>query len=85
MTATPIVQFGTSRFLQAHADLFFSEGTPPRALTVVQSSGDPARAARLGALAAEGGFVASASGTALPPSLPSPLQKHQGHGRHDPL
>ena len=56
MTATPIVQFGTSRFLQAHADLFFSEGTPPRALTVVQSSGDPARAARLGALAAEGGF-----------------------------
>lgn len=56
MTATPIVQFGTSRFLQAHADLFFSEGTPPRALTVVQSSGDPARAARLGALAVEGGF-----------------------------
>jgi len=53
---TPIVQFGTSRFLQAHADLFFSEGTPARAITVVQSSGDPARAARLGALAAEGGF-----------------------------
>ena len=43
---TPIVQFGTSRFLQAHADLFFEEGTPQRAVTVVQSSGDPARAAR---------------------------------------
>ncbi|URK86645.1 hypothetical protein LP421_20350 [Rhizobium sp. RCAM05350] len=25
MTSTPIVQFGTSRFLQAHADLFVSE------------------------------------------------------------
>lgn len=48
---TPIVQFGTSRFLQAHADLFFSEAEVPVAVTVVQSSGDPARAARLGALA----------------------------------
>lgn len=53
---TPIVQFGTSRFLQAHADLFLSEGTPARAVTVVQSSGDPARAARLGALAAPEGY-----------------------------
>lgn len=50
MSDTPhIVQFGTSRFLQAHADLFFSETGVP--VTVVQSSGDPARAARLGALA----------------------------------
>lgn len=49
--ATPILQFGTSRFLQAHADLFLSEG--PGAIgpvTVVQSSGDPARRARLAAL-----------------------------------
>lgn len=53
---TPIVQFGTSRFLQAHVDLFLSEGNPARAITVVQSSGDPTRAARLGALAAEGGY-----------------------------
>ena len=44
---TPIVQFGTSRFLQAHADLFFHEGTPPRAVTVIQSSGDVERANRL--------------------------------------
>lgn len=52
MTATPILQFGTSRFLQAHADLFLSQG--PGSLgpvTVVQSSGDPARRARLAALA----------------------------------
>lgn len=55
-TPTPIIQFGTSRFLQAHADLFFSEGTPPRAVTVVQSSGDPGRAARLGALADPQGY-----------------------------
>lgn len=48
---TPILQFGTSRFLQAHADLFFHEGTPPRAVTVVQSSGDPGRARRLAHLA----------------------------------
>lgn len=47
--APHIVQFGTSRFLQAHADLFFSEAGVP--VTVVQSTGDPARAARLGALA----------------------------------
>ncbi|MBE3639284.1 mannitol dehydrogenase family protein [Mangrovicoccus algicola] len=53
---TPVVQFGTSRFLQAHADLFFSEGTPEGAITVVQSSGDPSRAGRLGALAAPGGY-----------------------------
>lgn len=53
---TPILQFGTSRFLQAHADLFFSEATPPRAVTVVQSSGDPARAGRLAALALPEGY-----------------------------
>ncbi|QDY68220.1 mannitol dehydrogenase family protein [Qingshengfaniella alkalisoli] len=53
---TPIIQFGTSRFLQAHADLFLCEGTPARAITVVQSSGDPGRAARLSALADPAGF-----------------------------
>lgn len=53
---TPIVQFGTSRFLQAHADLFFSEADPLLTVTVVQSSGDAARARRLPALAAPEGF-----------------------------
>lgn len=53
---TPILQFGTSRFLQAHADLFFSEAARPRTVTVVQSSGDPARSGRLAALAAPGGY-----------------------------
>lgn len=54
-TPTPILQFGTSRFLQAHADLFISEalarGQAVGPVTVVQSSGDPARRARLAALA----------------------------------
>ena len=53
---TPVIQFGTSRFLQAHADLFLSEGTPAVAVTVVQTSGDPARAGRLAALAAADGY-----------------------------
>ncbi|WP_207101646.1 mannitol dehydrogenase family protein [Paracoccus shandongensis] len=56
MSETPVVQFGTSRFLQAHADLFFAEAETPVAVTVVHSSGDPARAGRLGALAAPEGY-----------------------------
>ncbi len=53
---TPVIQFGTSRFLQAHADLFLSEGTPAQAITVVQTSGDPGRSRRLAALAAAEGY-----------------------------
>lgn len=44
---TPVIQFGTSRFLQAHADLFLSEGSLKRAITVVQTSGAAARSRRL--------------------------------------
>lgn len=59
-TATPIFQFGTSRFLQAHVDLFIDEalrdGVAAGPITVVQSSGDMARAGRLKALCAPGGF-----------------------------
>ncbi|MEJ6394209.1 mannitol dehydrogenase family protein [Gymnodinialimonas sp. 2305UL16-5] len=55
MTKTPILQFGTSRFLQAHADLFVSqareEGQEVGPITIVQSSGDASRAARLRAFA----------------------------------
>ena len=63
MSITPILQFGTSRFLQAHADLFLSEG--PDALgpvTVVQSSGDARRRGRLASLAAPEGFVVRVQG-----------------------
>lgn len=55
MSTIPIVQFGTSRFLQAHADLFVSEamarGEAIGPIAVVQSSGDPTRARRVSALA----------------------------------
>jgi len=52
MLTTPVLQFGTSRFLQAHVDLFLSESLPgTRPVTVVQTSGDPARAGRLTAMA----------------------------------
>jgi tagaturonate reductase len=57
---TPIVQFGTSRFLQAHADLFVSEalekGEAIGKITIVQTTGSAERAGRLKALAAPGGF-----------------------------
>jgi tagaturonate reductase len=48
---TPIVQFGTSRFLQAHVDLFVSdamgEGQDVGPITVVQTTGSSERAGRL--------------------------------------
>ena len=50
---TPIVQFGTSRFLQAQADLFISDamraGQAVGPVTVVQTSGSADRAGRLAA------------------------------------
>ncbi len=43
---TPILQFGTSRFLQAHVDLFVAEaGAGP--ITVVQTTGSPSSRARI--------------------------------------
>jgi tagaturonate reductase len=65
MSITPILQFGTSRFLQAHADLFLSEGPDSLGpVTVVQSSGDAGRRGRLAALAAPEGFVVRVQGIA---------------------
>ncbi len=57
---TPILQFGTSRFLQAHADLFISEAMETGAalgpVTVVQTTGNPSSAARIAAMAAGNGY-----------------------------
>ncbi|MDW5315783.1 mannitol dehydrogenase family protein [Rhizobium sp. PL01] len=57
---TPIIQFGTSRFLQAHADLFVSEalekGEALGKITIVQTTGSAERAGRLKALASHEGF-----------------------------
>lgn len=54
---TPILQFGTSRFLQAHADLFVSEAEDALGgITVVQTTGSAERSHRLAALASPEGF-----------------------------
>jgi tagaturonate reductase len=57
---TPTMQFGTSRFLQAHADLFISDAMEKGAalgpVTVVQTTGSADRAERLQGLAIDGGF-----------------------------
>jgi tagaturonate reductase len=54
------MQFGTSRFLQAHADLFISEamekGEALGSITVVQTTSSADRAERLFGLAVDGGF-----------------------------
>ena len=58
---TPVLQFGTGRFLQAHADLFIHEGGGGP-VTVVASSGSPAGKARLAALHAPGGYTVKVRG-----------------------
>ena len=54
MTAFPILQFGTSRFLQAHADLFASEAMAADEsgpILVVQTTQNPDSSKRLAAFA----------------------------------
>lgn len=57
---SPILQFGTSRFLQAHVDLFVSEaldrGDAIGTITVVQTTRSAASAARIAAMANGGGY-----------------------------
>ncbi|MEF2267355.1 mannitol dehydrogenase family protein [Janthinobacterium sp. LS2A] len=56
----PILQFGTSRFLQAHADLFVSEaakkGEALGHITIVQTTGSGQGAARVAAFRQAGGY-----------------------------
>lgn len=57
---TPILQFGTSRFLQAHVDLFVHQaqelGQALGGITVVQSTASAESAQRLAAFNARGGY-----------------------------
>jgi tagaturonate reductase len=57
---TPILQFGTSRFLQAHVDLFVSQamalGQAIGGITVVQTTASVESAARVAALSKGGGY-----------------------------
>ncbi|QBE61727.1 mannitol dehydrogenase family protein [Pseudoduganella lutea] len=59
-TETPILQFGTSRFLQAHVDLFVDEALERHdalgRIAVVQTTGNPQSLRRIAALAAPGGY-----------------------------
>lgn len=54
LETTPILQFGTSRFLLAHADLFVSEamekGDALGQITIVQTTSNPQSAERIAAL-----------------------------------
>ncbi|KVL35548.1 D-mannonate oxidoreductase [Burkholderia territorii] len=56
----PILQFGTSRFLLAHVDLFVSqaldEGSAMGGIGIVQTTGNPASRARIDALRANGRY-----------------------------
>jgi tagaturonate reductase len=61
--AQPILQFGTSRFLQAHVDFFISEalaageaGQALGGITVVQTTDSPASAQRVAAFASSDGY-----------------------------
>jgi tagaturonate reductase len=64
---TPILQFGTSRFLQAHADLFISQalekGEALGRITVVQTTGSTDSAQRVQALASGVGYPVRIQGT----------------------
>lgn len=66
MEALRLLQFGTSRFLQAHVDLFAHEskgaGGQDIGITVVRGSPDPARAHRLAALASPAGYPVKVRG-----------------------
>ncbi len=62
-SANPILQFGTSRFLQAHVDLFVSQalergdtGQALGGITVVQTTDSPASARRVAALTEGDGY-----------------------------
>lgn len=60
MTDTSILQFGTSRFLQAHAALFVSQamerGEALGPITVVQTTANPQSTARVAALSGGAGY-----------------------------
>jgi tagaturonate reductase len=70
--AQPILQFGTSRFMQAHVDLFVSEalqqeggaGSAVGGITVVQTTNSATSSARVAALASGAGYPVCIRGLA---------------------
>lgn len=55
LSITKIFQFGTSRFLQAHADLFISQSQGPK-ISVIATSGSTQGRTRLAALSSKDGY-----------------------------
>lgn len=78
MTDTPILQFGTSRFLLAHADLFVSEalerGEAIGRITVVQTTGNPASLRRVEALNSSDGYPVRIQGLAAGKAVDTVVQ-----------
>jgi tagaturonate reductase len=79
----PILQFGTSRFLLAHADLFVSEamalGTAGEAvggITIVQTTANPASIERVAALAGGAGYPVRIRGLSQGERIDSALTGH---------
>ena len=77
---TPILQFGTSRFLQAHVDLFVSEalarGEALGAITVVQTTASTESAARVAAFNAGSGYAVRVRGVTDGRQVDSTTQCH---------
>jgi len=79
----PILQFGTSRFLQAHVDLFVSQaldrGTALGGITVVQTTNSLESAARVAAFNTRDGYDVRVRGRLNGTTLDTTLRCHAVH------
>ena len=80
----PILQFGTSRFLQAHVDLFVSQaldlGAALGGITVVQTTASVESAARVVAFNARDGYAVRVRGRLNGATIDTTLNCHAVHG-----
>ncbi|MBX3604877.1 MAG: mannitol dehydrogenase family protein [Piscinibacter sp.] len=83
MSAPPILQFGTGRFLQAHADLFVSQALPLGqalgGIAVVQSTDSEQSSARLAALSGAGGYPVCVRGLRQGRPVDEEVRVHSVH------
>ncbi len=81
---SPILQFGTSRFLQAHVDLFVSQaldrGAALGGITVVQTTTSAESAARVVAFNSRAGYPVRVRGRLNGMTIDSTLRCHAVHG-----
>ena len=81
---SPILQFGTSRFLQAHVDLFVSQamdrGAALGGITVVQTTTNLESAARVAAFNAREGYPVRVRGRLNGATIDTTLSCHAVHG-----